>query len=107
MITVILMIHVLIIVTMLIVILLQRSEGGGIGMGTSSNSFMGSLSTADFLTRITAILAVLFFVTSIMLSFFYKEVAIEKRSILESQEIELVEEIIEPKKLKYPYLNIH
>jgi preprotein translocase subunit SecG len=49
------------------VVLLQRSEGGGLGIG-SSGGFMTSRGTANVLTRATAILAGLFFVTSLVLS---------------------------------------
>jgi preprotein translocase subunit SecG len=49
------------------VVLLQRSEGGGLGIG-SGGGFMTSRGTANVLTRATAILAGLFFVTSLMLS---------------------------------------
>jgi preprotein translocase subunit SecG len=49
------------------VVLLQRSEGGGLGIG-STGGFMTSRGTANILTRATAILAGLFFVTSLLLS---------------------------------------
>ncbi len=54
------------------VVLLQRSEGGGLGIGGSGGGggggFMSSRGTANVLTRATAILAGLFFVTSLVLS---------------------------------------
>jgi preprotein translocase subunit SecG len=49
------------------IVLLQRSEGGGLGIG-STGGFMSSRGTANMLTRTTAILAGAFFVTSLMLS---------------------------------------
>jgi len=49
------------------VVLLQRSEGGGLGIG-STGGFMTSRGTANVLTRATAILAGLFFLTSLLLS---------------------------------------
>ena len=49
------------------VVLLQRSEGGGLGIGCGGG-FMTSRGTANVLTRATAILAGLFFVTSLVLS---------------------------------------
>ena len=49
------------------VVLLQRSEGGGLGIG-STGGFMSSRGTANALTRTTAILAGSFFVTSLLLS---------------------------------------
>ena len=48
-------------------VLLQRSEGGGLGIG-GGGGFMTSRGTANMLTRATAILAGLFFVTSLVLS---------------------------------------
>src|ERR1700752_3039116 len=48
-------------------VLLQKSEGGGLGMGGGAG-FMSSRGTANLLTRTTAVLAVGFFVTSLLLS---------------------------------------
>ena len=50
------------------VILMQRSEGGGLGVGGSSSGFMTARGAADFLTRSTAILGGLFVILSILLA---------------------------------------
>lgn len=50
------------------VILMQRSEGGGLGVGGSPSGFMSARGAADFLTRSTAILATVFVVLSIVLA---------------------------------------
>ena len=50
------------------VILMQRSEGGGLGVGGSSSGFMTARGAADFLTRSTAILGGAFIVLSILLA---------------------------------------
>lgn len=50
------------------VILIQKSEGGGLGVGGSPAGFMSARGAADFLTRVTAILAGLFVVLSIVLA---------------------------------------
>ena len=50
------------------VILMQRSEGGGLGVGGSSSGFMTARGAADFLTRSTAILGGLFVFLSIALA---------------------------------------
>lgn len=50
------------------VILMQRSEGGGLGVGGSSSGFMTARGAADFLTRSTAILGGLFILLSIALA---------------------------------------
>ena len=47
---------------------MQRSEGGGLGIGGGGNSFMSARGTADLLTRATTVLAVAFFITSIVLA---------------------------------------
>ena len=49
-------------------ILMQRSEGGGLGVGGSSSGFMTARGAADFLTRSTAILGALFIVLSIVMA---------------------------------------
>ena len=50
------------------VILMQRSEGGGLGVGGSSSGFMTARGAADFLTRTTAILGGVFIVLSIVMA---------------------------------------
>ena len=50
------------------VILMQRSEGGGLGVGGSSSGFMTARGAADLLTRSTAVLGALFVILSIMLA---------------------------------------
>jgi preprotein translocase subunit SecG len=64
---VIIVIHLMLVLALIGVVLLQRSEGGGLGIG-STGGFMTSRGTANVLTRATAILAGLFFVTSLILS---------------------------------------
>ena len=69
--TVVLTIHVLIVVSLIGVVLLQRSEGGALGMGAGSGGgFMTGRGAANALTRTTSILAALFFATSLGLAFF-------------------------------------
>lgn len=61
--------YLLIVLALIAVILLQRSEGGGLGMGSPSNNGMVSVrGSANLLTRTTAILAALFFATAIGLT---------------------------------------
>jgi preprotein translocase subunit SecG len=64
---VIIVIHLFLVATMIGVVLLQKSEGGGLGIG-SSGGFMSSRGTSNVLTRTTAILAGGFFATSLVLS---------------------------------------
>ena len=63
-----LVIQALISAAMVTVILMQRSEGGGLGVGGSPSGLMSARGAADFLTRATAILATLFVVLSIALA---------------------------------------
>ena len=65
--TVLIVVHLMIVSAMIGVVLLQRSEGGGLGVGGGSG-FLTSRGTANVLTRTTAILAALFFATSLLLS---------------------------------------
>jgi preprotein translocase subunit SecG len=67
MLTVVVVIHLMIVITMIGLVLLQKSEGGGLGIG-STGGFLTSRGTANVLTRATAILALLFFITSLGLS---------------------------------------
>ncbi len=64
MLTVLIVIHLLIVLALVGVVLIQRSEGGGLGIGGGSG-FMSARGTANALTRTTAILAALFFITSL------------------------------------------
>lgn len=68
--TVLIVIHLMAVVALVVMILLQRSEGGalGIGGGGGGGGFMSSRGTANILTRGTAILAAVFFATSLGLS---------------------------------------
>ena len=68
---VLIIIHLIIVLTLIGVVLLQRSEGGGMGLGGGGggvSGFMTGRGQANALTRATAILAGLFFVTSIALT---------------------------------------
>jgi preprotein translocase subunit SecG len=64
---VVIVIHLMLVIALIGVVLLQKSEGGGLGIGGGSG-FMTSRGTANVLTRATAILAGLFFLTSLVLS---------------------------------------
>jgi len=64
--TVLLVIYLMVVVALIGVVLIQRSEGGGLGVGGGSG-FMSARGTANALTRTTAILATLFFIISLAL----------------------------------------
>jgi len=65
--TVVIVIHLMVVATLIATVLLQKSEGGGLGVGGGAG-FMSSRGTANLLTRTTAVLAVGFFLTSLVLS---------------------------------------
>jgi preprotein translocase subunit SecG len=64
---VVIVIHLMLVLALIGVVLLQKSEGGGLGIGSTAG-FMTSRGTANVLTRATAVLAGLFFATSLILS---------------------------------------
>ena len=66
--TVLIVIHLMIVSAMIGLVLLQKSEGGGLGMGGGGGGFLTSRGTSNVLTRTTAILAAVFFATSLILS---------------------------------------
>lgn len=68
MLTVLLVVHVLIAVALVGVVLVQKSEGGALGIGGGGGGFMSIRGTANLLTRTTGILAGAFFATSIVLA---------------------------------------
>ena len=68
-------------------VLLQKSEGGALGLGVSQESFISSRSAGSFLTKTTALIATLFIITSISLTIMSKE-NLPTKSVLESVEEE-------------------
>jgi preprotein translocase subunit SecG len=71
MVAVILVVHIFLAIALIATILIQKSEGGALGIGGGGMSgFMTGRSTANLLTRTTAGIAVLFFLTSIVLAIF-------------------------------------
>jgi len=68
-------------------VLLQKSEGGALGLGVSQDTFMMSRSAGNLLTKATAIIATLFIITSISLTIISKE-EFSSTSVLEKIEEE-------------------
>jgi preprotein translocase subunit SecG len=66
--TFLLIVQTLIAASLVTVILMQRSEGGGLGVGGSSSGFMTARGASDFLTRSTSVLGGLFIILSIALA---------------------------------------
>jgi preprotein translocase subunit SecG len=82
--TVLLVVHLLLALALVGVILIQRSEGGGLGIGGgSSGGFMTTRGTANLLTRATGVLAALFMATSLALAILASQGRTTPRSILD------------------------
>ena len=80
-----LIINIILAILLVGVILLQRSEGGALGLGVSQDNFVSSRSAGSFLTKSTAIIAMLFIVTSILLTIMSKD-QLPSTSVLEKVE---------------------
>ena len=83
----ILILNIILAILLIGVILLQRSEGGALGLGVSQDNFISSRSAGSFLTKTTAIIATLFIITSISLTIISKE-EFSSTSVLEKVEKE-------------------
>ena len=86
--SILLTINIILAILLIIVILLQRSEGGALGLGVSQDNFTSSRSVGSFLTKFTSVLATLFIVTSIALVAISRDELRETQSVLEKQEEE-------------------
>ena len=82
---IILIINIILAILLVLVILLQKSEGGALGLGASQESYVTSRSAGNFLTKATAILATLFIITSILLTIMSNK-QITSTSVLEKVE---------------------
>ena len=65
---IVLSINIILALLLVITVLMQKSEGGALGIGDSQDSFVSSRSASNFLTKATAIIATLFIITSITLT---------------------------------------
>ena len=75
-------------IILIIVILLQRSEGGALGLGVSQDNFTSSRSVSTFLTKLTTIIATLFIICSIALVAISRDELRKTQSVLEQEENE-------------------
>ena len=92
----ILVLNIILAVLLVVIILLQRSEGGALGIGVSQESFVSSRSAGNFLTKATAIIATLFIITSISLTI------MAQKEISTSSVLERVEEKQDPTEPQIP-----
>ena len=92
----ILVLNIILAIILVIIILLQKSEGGALGIGASQESFISSRSAGNLLTKATAIIATLFIVTSISLTI------MAQKEISTSSVLERVEEKQDPSEPQIP-----
>ena len=75
-------------IILVIIILLQRSEGGALGLGVSQDNFTSARSVGSFLTKFTSIIAALFIICSVAIVAISRDELRETQSVLEKQEEE-------------------
>ena len=81
--SILLTINIILAVLLVMVILLQRSEGGALGLGVSQDNFTTSRAAGSFLTKLTSILAVFFIVTSLVLVSISQDEIREVQSVID------------------------
>ena len=92
----ILVLNIILAILLVVVVLLQKSEGGALGIGASQESFISSRSAGNLLTKATAIIATLFIITSISLTI------MEKKEMSTLSVLEKVEEKQDPSEPQIP-----
>ena len=78
-------INIILAIILVISILLQRSEGGALGLGVSQDNFTSTRSMGTFLTKFTSIIATLFIICSITLVAISRDEIRETQSVLEKE----------------------
>ena len=82
------LVNILLAVILIIAVLLQRSEGGALGLGVSQDNFTSARSVGTFLTKFTSIIATLLIVCSIAIVAISRDEIRETQSVLEKEEEE-------------------
>ena len=83
---IILIINIILAITLVILVLIQKSEGGALGIGVSQDNFMFSRSAGNFLTKATAIVATLFIICSLTLTILSRSELIPTTSVIDKIE---------------------
>ena len=81
-------VNIILAVILVVSILLQRSEGGALGLGVSQDNFTSARTMGTFLTKFTAIIATLFIICSIAIVAISRDEFRETLSVLEKEEEE-------------------
>ena len=85
---IILTIDIILAILLIILIILQKSEGGALGLGVSQESFMFSRSAGDFFTKATAVVATLFIICTLSLTIISRKDLPTTTSVLDKIEAE-------------------
>ena len=86
--SIIVVINIILAIVLVVVVLLQRSEGGALGLGVSQDNFTSARSVGTFLTKFTSIIATLFIICSIAIVAISRDEIRETQSVLEKEEEE-------------------
>ena len=81
-------VNIVLAVILVIIILLQRSEGGALGLGVSQDNFTSARSVGNFLTKLTSIVATLFIICSVTIVAISRDEFRETQSVLEKEKEE-------------------
>ena len=84
-----LVLNLILAVVLVLLILLQKSEGGALGIGVSQDNFMFSRSAGNFMTKATAVVATLFIICSLGLTIVYRGELTPTTSVLDKIEEKL------------------
>ena len=84
--TLLLVINIILAVILVLLVLLQKSEGGALGIGVSQENFMLSRSAGSFMTKATAIVATLFIICSLALTIVSRDDLTPTSSVLDKIE---------------------
>ena len=81
-----LVVNVILAIILVLLILMQKSEGGALGIGVSQDNFMFSRSAGNFMTKATAIVATLFIICSLAMTIISREDLVTETSVIDKIE---------------------
>ena len=81
-------VNIILAIILVIVVLMQKSEGGALGLGVSQDNFTSTRAVGSFLTKFTSVIATLFIICSLAIVAISRDELRETQSVLEKQEEE-------------------
>ena len=84
--TILIVANIVLAIVLIIIVLLQRSEGGALGLGLSQDNFASTRSVGNFLTKSTAVIAALFIICSLSLTIISRSELEPTGSVLDKTE---------------------